>query len=62
LLVPVSIGEELVGAVGIEPTSEALKVKQDALRGNQRLTFYAPIWKEFWCQLVCYIGTIAGTS
>ena len=52
--------------MGIEPTSEALKVKQDALGGKQRLKFYTLIWKEFcyqfWCQLVCYIGAIAGTS
>jgi hypothetical protein len=56
----------LVGAVGIELTSEALKVRQDVLGSKQLLKFYVPIpeefWCQFWCQLVCYIGTIAGTS
>jgi hypothetical protein len=50
----------------VEPTSEALKLKQEVLGGKQHLKFCTPIWEEFWCQfwrqLVCYIGTIAGTS
>ena len=52
--------------MGIGPTSEVLKAKQDVHAGNERLAFYNPIWEEFrchfWCQLVCYIGATAGIS